>query len=319
MKKAIHLLTRLLGLLLLASVCPNLSVGQPLSDSVILYVDNRAELTVAVADYSDLVSSEDVTSMLQEFQRIVPVLQLRPDTAEIIRYDTEGGVGVEAGNQRTVYLRKEGVLTLTGVRDMAILQGGAFRMTITTTDMSTITDLSLVTCLEKAIAILPEGSRWSQSLYYACNGDSVTLIEKKNNELDFLELNLGAGVGLVKQQWVPDISAGIGIGFAKKGKVRTPYVSSNALFDFDAEDQMNVNVFLNVGYGWDISRQTNKKEMLGLEVGYLVSRQGELFGDNTFKLGAHWSPVKGVFVSPHLYFTDDFDRVFPGVRIGLGF
>ncbi len=50
-----------------------------------------------------------------------------------------------------------------------------------------------------------------------------------------LNINLGAGGNLVRNQWVPDLSAGIGIGINKKGKIRFPYVSSNMLFDFTPE------------------------------------------------------------------------------------
>ena len=144
-------------------------------------------------------------------------------------------------------------------------------------------------------------------------------LEEKNNKIDFLELTLGAGAGLVNNTWVPDVSFGVGIGFDKKGVTRFPYISSNMLFDFDLEGSTYVNTFLNIGYGWDISRQPNKKEIVGVELGYLISQQGDLFGENTFKIGANWSPVKGVFVSPHLYVTDNFSTVYPGVRIGFGF
>ena len=48
--------------------------------------------------------------------------------------------------------------------------------------------------------------------------------------------------------------------------------------------------------------------------------KGDLFGDNTFRLGLNWSLMKGrsVYVSPQLYFTDNFNTVFPGIRIGFG-
>ena len=65
---------------------------------------------------------------------------------------------------------------------------------------------------------------------------------------------------------------------------------------------------------------SDEPDWLGIEAGYLISQEGNLFGDNTFKLGFNWSLVKGrsVFVSPQLYFTDNFNTVFPGVRIGIG-
>ncbi|MEM9831049.1 MAG: hypothetical protein AAF944_10455 [Bacteroidota bacterium] len=297
------------------------SFGQPIGDSIVFYVDNRVEVNLAVPDYSDLKSSNDVVAALADFKRVVTQLksQLSSESAEVVRHSVGGSVTVEPTDQKVTYLKKEGNFTNTGVRDSGIILGKEFKIFITTSDISSITDLSLSECLEKIVAILPEKSRWSTSLYYECIDGAVMKIDDRNNELDFLELTLGAGAGLVKNTWVPDVSFGVGIGFNKKGVARFPYISSNMLFDFDPEGSTNINTFLNVGYGWDLSKQTEKKEILGIELGYLISRQGGLFGENTFKFGANWSPVKGVFVNPHLYITDNFDTVFPGIRVGFGF
>ena len=310
-----------LCLILMILTLSTASFGQMIRDSVIFYVDNRVEVNMAVPDYSDLKSSSGVVAALADFKRVVTQLQnqLSSESAEVVRYSVGGSVTVEPGNQKIVYLRKEGSFTNTGVRDRGIIVSKEFKIFITTSDISSITDLSLSECLEKVIAILHEKSRWSKSLYYECIDGAVMKIDDRNNELDFLELTLGAGAGLVKNAWVPDVSFGVGIGFNKKGVARFPYISSNMLFDFGSEGGTNINTFLNVGYGWDISKQTKKKEILGIELGYLISRQGDLFGENTFKLGANWSPVKGVFVNPHLYITDNFNTVFPGIRVGFGF
>ncbi len=133
-----------------------------------------------------------------------------------------------------------------------------------------------------------------------------------------LEINLGAGADLIKSTWVSDLSLGVGIGLNRKGKVRFPYISSNVLFDFSPEDKININTFLNVGYGWNVNKE-KKKDLLTVELGYLVSRQGDLFGNNTFKFGFNWSPVKSVLVSPQLYVTDNFETAYPAIRIGFGF
>ena len=297
------------------------SFGQSIGDSVIFYVDNRAEVNVAVSDYINLKSSNNAVAALDDFKRAVAQIEdsLSPTFAELIRYSINGSVTVEPSNQKVTYLRKDGDFANTGVRDQGVIIGKDFKVFITTSDITNISDLALSECLEKVIAVLPEKSRGSKSLYYECIDGAVMNLEEKNNKLDFLEFTMGAGAGLVKNTWVPDVSFGVGIGFNKKGIARFPYISSNMLFDFDLEGGTHVNTFLNIGCGWDISKQPNKKEILGIELGYLISQQGDLFGENTFKLGANWSPVKGVFVSPHLYVTDNFSTVYPGVRIGFGF
>lgn len=310
-----------LCLILAISMPSTVSLGQAIRDSIIFYVDNRAEVNVAVPDYISLEPSNDVVATLNDFKRVVTQIesQLSSASAELIRYSLNGSVTVEPTDQKVVFLGKDGDFTNTGVRDRGIIIGKGFKISITASDITSITDLALSECFEKVIAVLPEKSRWSKSLYYECINGEVMKLEERNNELDFLELTLGAGAGLVRNRWIPDISFGVGIGFNKKGVARFPYVSSNMLFDFDLEGSTNINTFLNIGYGWDISKQTKKKEILGIELGYLISQQGDLFGENTFKLGANWSPIKGVFVSPHLYVTDNFSMVYPGVRVGFGF
>jgi len=321
MKKSFSFFTGYICLVLFIIASPGTSTGQSLTDSVIIYIDNRVEVSIALSDYADLQSSGQIASTLADFQSKISMLenQLTYATAEMIRFEIGGNVVIDEGIQEIIYINKDGTLTPTGLRDKAILFGEEFQINITASDILNITEISIIDCLEKGSAALPQKSRWSKSLYYECNNGSVNLLEEKNNELDFLELKVGAGVGQVKQSWVPDISMGIGIGFSNKGKVSFPYVSSNLLFNFDAEDNMNINTFLNLGYGWDINKQLEKKEMLSFELGYLVNKQGNLFGENTFKFGANWSPVKGVFVNPHLYLTDNFNRIFPGVRVGFGF
>jgi hypothetical protein len=174
-------------------------------------------------------------------------------------------------------------------------------------------------CLEKVITQLPEKIRWSRTLKYECINGVVTELESKNNEFDMLELQLGAGGGLVRDKWVADISFGVSLGLNHKGIPGGPYISSNMMFDFDVESNMSINTFLNVGYNWTLNKKSENPDMLGVDLGYLIVKQGDLFGENTFKLGFNWSPAKYVNVSPQLYVTDNFKQAFPGIRIGFGF
>ena len=67
------------------------------------------------------------------------------------------------------------------------------------------------------------------------------------------------------------------------------------------------------------SDNPDNNRILRIEAGYLLSDNSEVFEENTFKLGLNWSVGKSVFVSPSIYFPGEFDRVFPGVRVGIGF
>jgi len=310
-----------LCLILAISVLPTLGFGQFIGDTVIVYIDNRVEIKVAVPDYINLKSSDKATAALKDFQRMIPGIenQLSSGIADLVKFSVGKTLTVEPGDPKVYYLIKDGELSDTGSRDRAIISGEGFTMFITTSDLLKIADLSLANCLEKAIAILPDKKNWSKSLSYECVNGKIRELEVKTNDLDFIELNAGAGAGLVKSAWVADLSFRIALGFKSKGVLRySPYLSSNLVFDFDSESNININTFLNLGYQWNMNHKTEKRDLLGVELGYLISKQGNLFGENTFRLGFNWFPVKGVSVSPQLYFTDNFKTMYPGIRIGFG-
>lgn len=309
-----------LCLILTISILPTLGFTQHIGDTVIIYVDNRVEIKVAIPDFTDLKTQDKTINALNAFEKLIPAIvdQLSSESADLVKYSVGSTLTVEPGDPKFTYLIKNEELNNTGFRDRAIIDGEDFKIYITTSDLSKINDSSLSSCLEKITDLLPEKFRWSKSLYYQCIDDEIKLIEDKNNEWDVLELSLGAGAGLVRKEWIPDLSFKVRFGFNYKGVMQGPYVSSNLIFDFDIENKINMNAFLNVGYQWSLNKETDRQDMLGVELGYLVSQQGDLFGKNTFKLGFNWSPVKLVTVNPHVYITDDFKTAFPGIRIGFG-
>lgn len=310
-----------LGLLITAFMLTYQGFGQNISDSVVVYIENRVEIKIALPDYQEIKSSDKVTLALSKFLSLMEKIgnQFQAGVPERLLFSPDSSLILEPGDPKVIYLYNGDRLSNTGSRDIAIIKGENFKMIITTTDISKISELPLTECLEKVITMLPAKSRWSKSLYYECKDGKITLLVSKNNELDMLEFNLGAGAGLIRNTWVPDLSLGIGVGIKQKGKLRYPYISSNMLFNFDSENKIQMNIFLNLGYGWNTGRERNKKDMLGVELGYLISRQGDLFGQNTLKMGFNWSPAKGVFVSPQLYVTDKFKSAYPAIRIGFGF
>jgi hypothetical protein len=310
-----------LCLIIAISALPTLGFGQFIGDSVIVYIDNRVEINVAVPDFEDLKSSDAVIKSLNGFRDLLPEIQdqLSSDEADLVRYSESGTLTIEPGDPKIIFLQKDGKMSNTGFRDRAIVAGKDFKILITTTDLSKISDMALSTCFEKVIKLLPEQTHWSKNISYECIDGETTLLDNMNNKVDMLELQAGVGAGLIKNNWVTDISLGVGLYFNKKGMVRGAHISSNMIFDFATEGNMNINTFLNLGFSWDLERKSDQANMLGLELGYLIVKQGDLFGENTFKFGVNWSPAKHINVSPQLYVTDNFKQAFPGIRVGFGF
>ena len=57
--------------------------------------------------------------------------------------------------------------------------------------------------------------------------------------LDMIILKLGAGAGLIKNEFVTDISSEIGLAFEKKGLIKNEfYASENMFFLFDQNQNL---------------------------------------------------------------------------------
>ena len=109
-----------------------------------------------------------------------------------------------------------------------------------------------------------------------------------------------------------------GFTFSKKGIWKNQfYLSYNQLSHFENNSKINLNGFVNIGYRYNLSKTIGNPNWLGVELGYLVNRNGDLFGKNTFKFGVNWEIGKYISVSPQLYLSSDL--VYPAVRIGFGF
>lgn len=305
-------------------VIPQRSFSQAIGDTVIFYVDQLVEVKISIDDYSKLSANNGIPEALVSFRNALPsfMKSLSENIPELVRFQPNGSLSIEPGDPAIIYQQGQGGLIDTGFRDRAIIASDNFEITISAGDLSGIGDLALDKHLRRVINQLPPKTLRSRTLYFECVGDETKELSDQhitNPPGEFLELELGAGAGLVKNNWVTDISFGVGVDFNKKGAHRYPYISTNMLFDFSESNQINVNTFLNLGYGWNVTKFSPKKDKLYVELGYLIARQGDLFEENTFRLGFKWAPIKGVYVSPHIYASDGFSDIYPGVRIGFGF
>ena len=196
---------RHLCLILTFLVVAKSSFGQQLNDSVIIYMENRVEVKIAAADYGQIPQAESLPQALESFQELLPDIsdELSP-AAEIIEFSPNNSFTIYPGDPKVTYLIKEGRASNTGYRDQAVIELDGFKIFITSADISNIADVPISFYLEQVIQMLPEASNQAKSLYFQCIDNEVQELTNKhhtNGRLDFLELNLGAGAGLVKDQW----------------------------------------------------------------------------------------------------------------------
>ena len=80
---------------------------------------------------------------------------------------------------------------------------------------------------------------------------------------------------------------------------------------------VNDNWFVNASIG-NISDRTDAS-WYGLEssfgIGYLVSKKGGYFKNNTFRVFTDIMLVRGLTIVPEIIFTDDFKQIFPGITV----
>ncbi|AKD57531.1 hypothetical protein [Spirosoma radiotolerans] len=144
----------------------------------------------------------------------------------------------------------------------------------------------------------------------------------------FLNIQPSIGVGLIRNQWVPSFNLflslipsrfhrlGYGIGYTS-----TFFFSQSTT---DGSFQAFRNDFLSVGVTIYGRKKDNRTTAFGREagsfyVGMPVHRRGSYFEKNTFRLGGT-AYHNGLFkVQPEIYMTGFFKKVYPGLRLVVGF
>lgn len=182
----------------------------------------------------------------------------------------------------------------------------------------------LIGCLQTGIDKLPAKSRQASTYHFGMIGTSLTETAgptKNGHASDMIILMGGTGLSLVKNLFVVDVSAQIGLAFSKKGILRNNYYSSyNMMYAFDDQsDKFNINGFLNFGYARNFSQEVDKFKWQGVEIGLPVVKDGHLFKDNLFRFGVRWSAFNSVNLNAYLYVDKGFKSMYPAIRIGIPF
>lgn len=138
----------------------------------------------------------------------------------------------------------------------------------------------------------------------------------------------GVGVGLIRNQWVPSLN--LDVQFIPTRLHNVGYsigYTSNFFFAQSATDgrfQTFRNDFLSVGlafYYFNKDGRTSafSRQIFSFYVGVPVHRTGPYFDRNTIRLGGT-AYQNGLFkVQPELYMNGFFKKVYPGLRLVVGF
>lgn len=303
------------------------SKAQRISDTIKVFVEERLEMKLIMNNYDDLKTDStkaSVRSYLEQFQQQLPKLKadLKTEAAEELVYKGDGKIVLRAGEEQEIYIIATDALTNSGTRDKAIIIHPMVRIELMTADISDAINLPLLMSYDEMVSRLPQKTRYAKTIGFSVKEGVMDILPEEinnNSKGDYMELSVGAGANLFKGQWLGEFQTRLDFSFFNKNVLsHNPYVSYSWLYDFSRLDRVSINGFLNVGYQWDLQAEVEEETLFGVEAGYLLNRQGDLFEENTWRLGLNWSPADGITVSPQMYVVGGFEKVQPGVRFTFG-
>ena len=289
-------------------------------DSISVEIEGKIELGMSIYDYSDLAQS--VENDLKSLHEILKDNQDIPETAYTIFYKPNKKLSIKQSGPAERIIWKNGKPNRHQFNNKCEILSDKYHLHIEYNDLESLISNDLISKLEEVIDTTNTiQGRFSSTYNYSFKEGELVHHEQLDEyvgQRDMLFIKGGVGASLIKGQLVMDLAAEIGLGFSKKGILKNQfYLSYTPLFDFIDNSTIDLNHFVNLGYRYNLSKNKNDSNWLGVELGYLVSQQGDLFNENTFKLGVNWEVGKYISISPQLYFSEEL--TYPAVRIGFGF
>jgi hypothetical protein len=310
----------LVSLLLFSSIL--ITYGQQTyHDSISVQIDDKMELNMTIYDSKGL--SEYVERDLKSLQSILKDKSgITENESNSITYVPDKMLSIKHDGAGERIIWENGKQTRNQFNNQCNINSVIYSLQIQFNEFEMLLSDSLISKLKEVIdATIAIDGRFTATYNYSFQGDNLVhnkQLDKINGQMDALSLKGGVGVNLIKSQPVIDLSAEIGYITSKKGIWKNQYyLSYNQLSHFEDNSKINANSFINIGYRHNLSNTFRKPNWLGIELGYLAKRHGDLFEKNTFKFGINWEIGKYMSVSPQLYFSPNFG--YPALRIGFGF
>ncbi|HSJ69497.1 MAG TPA: hypothetical protein VK921_17580 [Anditalea sp.] len=320
MKPTIFILTGLFCLIQTVSFAQNVDTPK---DSI-YWGTEKLDMLIQIKDYHNLTKDDQVIALLKDFQsRVGEIQEGVPSTPYHIKYISQKQVEILASPIIKSFTISEEKGLSTDFQHRAIVRDarGRYHIELGFNDISEIVAADFPGIITGITAQLPQKDRHLRYLKYNLDENKqLNLTQNRaSGYLDMLSLMAGVGANVYKNQFLTDITGEIGLQLNHKGILRNQfYVSNNLMFSFDAESSAVINNFTNIGYRRNFSNQKDKPNWLGVEIGTLTKRSGDLFQPNTMRLGMNWNAGKNITISPQLYFNGLFQQVSPGLRIGIG-
>lgn len=297
------------------------SNGQPTkNDSVNIHLENKLELRMVLYNKKNI--NSQVENDLKNLLVLLKDNQNIPNVGSwAINYKPNERLTIKEVGKTEKIIWEKGIQAHYGFNNQCNIHATDYFLSILFNDAKELESADMIGKIKEALeSTYAKRGRITFTYNYNYEGDKLNFrLGKANGDMDMLMLKANVGAGLIKNQLVTDFTGEIGLAFCNEGHLRNQYYTSyNLMYYFEGGKTM-LNPMINIGYRYNFARTTGKYNWLGAEIGFLTSRKGSLFDKNTWKVGFNWELGKYISASPQVFFTSDFSKAYPGIRIGFGF
>lgn len=312
-----------IGLLAILLMGSSISFGQQTRlDSV--NIEMGENMAVRMTLYSRTNIAGQVAVDLKSLQRVLRESHnVQPGGSVAIRYKPDQSLSVGENGNIEMLIQDNGKQHYYQFKNQCNLQGKSYQMQILFNDMLALQSDSVVIKVKNVLdSICLNKPRFTKTYHYTYAGSSLVHnkeLDKSNSFMDMLALQAGVGASIIRNRLITDVSFGAAFIFSKGGYSKNEFFISNGFyFDFNERGNPVINEMINLGYRYNLAKNSDTSNWLGVELGYVTKQKGNLFDKNTFKIGVNWELGKYIRVAPQLFFTSDFSKAYPGIRIGFG-
>lgn len=162
----------------------------------------------------------------------------------------------------------------------------------------------------------------------------VLLLKDKNHKLQRIEtdkssndqllISLYLGTGVYNNNLIMHLGSEFSFQFAGKSYFKQCIgLSFESLLDFEEQNgktERRINGFIDLFYEFNTTQWSSKTpNFFRFNLGYLTTRNSELFEKNTFRLGVTKDLGHNLRITPELYFIGKFNKANPGLKISYWF
>lgn len=171
--------------------------------------------------------------------------------------------------------------------------------------------------------------RASIILHYRKNGEQFVnfsrefIVVKSRLQNDAGVSDGGVGINFFKSKFLPSFYFKSEFIIYRKGiQVNKVFANLEVVYDFVSENQQlksKTNGFLDIGLMSNHTKNPAKSNWYGFSIGYLLWKKSDIFDDHTWRFSVHRNLSENIELVPQMYFTDNFSKVFTGLKVNVSF